>query len=619
MTHQEAEQERTHAVVAAGSLAAIALHLILRFGFHIGPQLAQWPLLLTLILGGAPLLLDLAKQLLARDFGTDVLAGLTIVTAVLLKEYLAGAIIVLMFSGGAALEQYAIRNASSVLRALARRMPAAVHRKRDAALADAALEDVAVGDLLVVFPHEICPVDGVVVEGHGVMDEAYLTGEPFEMSKAPGAMVLSGAVNGDTALTIRAGKRAADSRYARITEVMRAAERDRPRMRRLGDRLGAFYAPLAIGLGCLAWAASGQASRLLAVLVIATPCPLLIGIPVAIAGAISLSARRGIIVKRPSVLEEIDTCETMIFDKTGTLTYGEPRLSEQHAAPGHDARDVLALAASLERYSKHPLARAVVAAAKREGVALHEAMEISEAPGEGLRGTVGGRRVEVISRNRLLVRYPAEGARLPPSGGGLECVIAVGQRYAALYRFRDEPRAEGLSFIRHLGPKHRVHRVMVVSGDRESEVRRLAEQVGITEVRAGRSPEEKLAIVTEETRRARTLFVGDGINDAPALMASTVGIAIGSQSDIVSEAAGAVVMDSSLHKIDEFLHISRRMRAIALQSAAGGMALSLAGMLAAAAGLLPPVAGAVAQEAIDLLAVLNALRAAIPPEALSDF
>jgi heavy metal translocating P-type ATPase len=611
-------------IIAAIAIAGIVIHLVLRFATIAPAASHQIPLLGVLLLGGGPLVFELAGKLFRRQFGSDLLAGISIVTSVLLGEYLAGSIVVLMLSGGEALEEFAVRSASSVLRALARRMPSAAHRKVEhgGAVADVPLDDVAVGEVLLVFPHEICPVDGVVIEGHGVMDEAYLTGEPFSMSKTPGSEVLSGAVNGDAALTIRATKLAVDSRYAKIMEVMRASEHDTPRLRRLGDQLGAFYTPLAVAIALAAWVVSGHANRFLAVLVVATPCPLLIAIPVAIIGSISLCARRGIIVKKPVVLEQVDTCRTIIFDKTGTLTYGEPRLAQIVLATDHGVMTrnaLLALVAGVERYSKHPLARAVLTAAGEARLPLRAASEIHEHPGQGLRGVIDGRHIEITSRKKLITREPAVATTLPATVGGLECVVLLDGAYAGTLRFRDEPRSEGASFVRHLRPRHRFRRLMLVSGDRESEARYLAERVGITEVHAGKTPEEKLQIVREQTRAARTLYLGDGINDAPALMAATVGVALGQASDITTEAAGAVVMDSSLRKVDEFLHVSRRMRHVALQSAIGGMSLSVLGMLLASAGYLSPVVGAVTQEVIDVLAVLNALRAAVPPRALTDF
>lgn len=609
--------------VAALAFVAIGVHLLLRFGIQahgmlLGAPLHETPLLAALVFGGLPLVVELARRLVRREFSSDLLAGLSIVTAVFLREYLAGTLVVLMLSGGQALEAYAVGRASSALQALARRMPALAHRRENGVVCDVALDQVAPGDQLVVFPHETCPVDGTVLEGHSAMDESYLTGEPYVLSKAPGSAVLSGAINGDGALTIRAEMKAIDSRYARIVQVMRESEQHRPQLRRLGDQLGAVYTPLAVVIALMAWVFSGDTSRFLGVLVVATPCPLLIGIPVAIIGSVSLAARRGIIIKDPAVLEKIDTCSTAIFDKTGTLTYGQPKLTEVLNAPGFTKDEVLAAVASLERYSRHPLASAILTAAEEAGVALEKCAEVGERPGEGLRGTVGSREVRVIGRKQWSVQ-PSAGGELPPPAGGLECIAVLDGRYAAMLRFRDEPRADGKRFVRHLRPKHGFQRVLLVSGDRESEVNYLAERVGISEVHASQSPEQKLALVRDEVKQAGVVFMGDGINDAPALTAATVGIAFGQGSDVTAEAAGAVILDSSLQRVDELLHIGRRMRTIALQSAIGGMTLSVVGMLFAAFGWLPPVAGAVTQEVIDVLAVLNALRTSIPPASLTDY
>jgi P-type E1-E2 ATPase len=315
------------------------------------------------------------------------------------------------------------------------------------------------------------------------------------------------------------------------------------------------------------------------------------------------------------VLEQIEKCQTLIFDKTGTLTYGRPTVTAITCADGFERDRLLQLAASLEQYSKHPLAGATVAEAKRSGIATLPVDQISERPGEGLRGTIEGHSVRITGRNKVA----AEALPLPPLESGLECLVFLDEKYAAAIRFHDAPRKDTASFIEHLQPKHGVGRVMLVSGDRESEVKYLAERVGITEVHAGKTPEEKVAIVKDATTRGRTLFVGDGINDAPALIAATVGVAFGSQHDITSEAADAVVLETALSKIDELIHIGRRMRRIALQSALGGMAASILGMLAAAFGYLPPIGGAIGQEIIDLLAVLNAVRVALPTEELQDY
>jgi len=602
-------------LIAGFTLVAIVLHLLLKYFFRIPPLHANFPLFAALVVGGIPMLWELLKKLWRREFGSDLLAGISIITAILLREYLVAAIVVLMLSGGEALEDFATARASSVLDALARRMPSVAHRKEADGLVDIRLADIRVGDELTVLPHEICPVDGTVLTGHGVMDEAYLTGEPYEISKTPGSMVISGAINGEALLTIRAEKLAEDSRYARIMQVMRQTEQQRPKLRRLGDQLGAWYTPIALGVATIAAILSGQAERFLSVVVIATPCPLLLAIPTAIIGAISLAARRAIIIKNPSVLEQIEKCETLIFDKTGTLTYGRPTLTEIICTGSFERTQVLQLAASLEQYSKHPLASAILAEANREAVSVLPVEQISERPGEGLRGTIFGHSVEITGRKKVEALH----LPLPPLESGLECLVFIGGEYASAIRFHDAPRKNSASFIQHLEPKHAVAKVILLSGDRESEVKYLAESVGITEVHASKSPEEKVAIVKAETTKARTLFVGDGINDAPALMAATVGVAFGSQNDITTEAADAVILEAALEKIDELMHIARRMRQIALQSALGGMAASLIGMIAAAFGFLPPIWGAIGQEVIDLLAVLNAVRVALPTEDLQDF
>lgn len=605
--------------IALLAALAITAHLLARFGMHASARQYNSPLVAALAIGGAPLLYDLLRRAMRREFGSDLLAGMSIVASIALGEYLAGSIVVLMLSGGTALEDYATRRASAVLGALAKRMPRAVHKLANLEIADTSLDEVSVADRLVVFPHEICPADGVVVEGRGTMDESYLTGEPFQIAKVPGAEVLSGAVNGETALTISVSKLPVDSRYAKIMRVMQEAEANRPRMRRIADRLGAWYTVLGLAVAALGWFIGQDPTRFLAVLVIATPCPLLLAIPVAIIGSISVAASRGIIIKNPAMLERIGACRTVIFDKTGTLTYGKPALTEILCAHNVSRERALQMAASLEQYSKHPLGGSVLEAALRENVDLAQVSQIGEKPGQGLSGSIGPAVVQITGRKEVVARGGTAAAQLPPAAAtGMEFILLVDAEYAAAFRFQDAPRKESGAFIKHLAPRHRVKKVMLVSGDREAEVRHLAAEVGIGEVLFGKSPEDKVAIVREEAEKAPTLFLGDGINDAPAMQAATVGVAFGQNSDITAEAADAVVLETSLGKVDELIHIGRRMRAIGLQSAVGGMALSMIGMGLAAAGLLPPVAGAIAQEIIDVAAVLNALRAALPAKDLRD-
>ena len=585
--------------------------------------LADLPLVAMLFIGGVPLVAGLLRNLARGEFGSDLLAGISIVTSIILGEYLAGVLVVLMLSGGEAIESRAVSRAGDVLHALARRMPTVAHKKAAAGLTDIALADITAGDVIVVLPHEICPVDGTVVAGRGSMDESYLTGEPYRMAKAPGSAVLSGAINGQAALEICTENVGRDSRYAKIMDVLATSQQRRPRLRRLADTLGGLYTPLAVAIAMAAWWWSGSPTRFLAVLVVATPCPLLIAIPVAIIGAVSLAAKRGIVIRDPAILERLDSCRIAIFDKTGTLTYGSPHVTDVVPLAHVSADDLLTLAASLETYSKHPLAAAVVQAAAERSLDLLQVDELAEKPGQGLTGRVQRHRaihdVAITSRQKFAATDPARADALPATAGGLECLVIVDGQPAGMLRFRDSPRPDGKPFVKHLAPVHGLDRVMLVSGDRESEVRWLADVVGISEIHAGIQPEGKLKIVEELTAQAPTLFVGDGINDAPALAAATVGIAMGASSDVTSEASGAVVMDSALERVDELLHIGSRFRSIALQSAVGGMAASVIGMGFAAAGLLPPAAGALVQEAIDVVAIANALRAAWSPGALTDY
>jgi heavy metal translocating P-type ATPase len=598
-------------IVMITLLLAIFLYCVVRMvslpPFHtVAAQ--NIPLLFAIVVCGVPLLLQLLRKLMHYDLGADLLAGIAIVAGTLLGEYLAVTIVMLMLSTGQILEVYALRKASSVLRALAERMPSTAHRKVNEHIEDIAIKSIKVGDLIVIYPHETCPVDGLVVQGRGSMDESYLTGEPYLVSKAPGASVLSGSVNGEAMLTIRAEKLPQDSRYAKIMKVMEDSEQRRPTFRRLGDQLGAIFAPLSLGIACFAWYMTDDPIRFLAVLVIATPCPLLIAIPITIISAISLAARKGIIIRDPVVLERLPTCKTAIFDKTGTLTYGEAELVKIVSAPEFNKNFILQQVASLERFSKHPLASAILNAAHKARLTLLDVEKVNEAPGQGLVGYVDGNVIQITGREQFLVQHPDQPPILPPIKRGMECVILINNKFAALFRFRDTLRADGYSFINHLEPIHHFEKIMIISGDRASEVKGIAKQLGIREVYANQTPEQKVDRVRQETARAATLFMGDGINDAPALAAATVGIAFGQHNIVTTEAAGAVILESSLGKVDELIHLSILMRRVALISAGGGMILSVIGMYFAAIGMITPVMGALLQEGIDIIAILNALQ-----------
>ncbi len=599
-------------VISVGMLGALSALLL----FH-HRQTVDIILLAAISVSAIPLSIETLREVLKMNFSVDILAVISILTALLLHQYWVAAIVILMLSGGKAIEEIATRRASSVLTALAKRMPQVAHRLNvDGSKADVPTRSIGVGDHVVLYPHELCPVDGLVLQGSGGMDESYLTGEPFLIAKAPGTAVLSGSINGESALTIQATRLASDSRYAKIVEVLHASEQNRPRIRRLGDKIGSWYTPLALAVALASWLFSGHTERFLAVLVIATPCPLLIAIPVAIIGAISVGARFGIIIKDPSILEKLDSCKTLIVDKTGTLTYGKPKLSGIVCLGQWPRELLLQLAASLERYSKHPLAGAVMEAAGGEALAMLDAKNVSESPGKGLRGVVDGHSMTLTGRGKL----PRDLAlALSPAAPGLECVVLVDGMLAGLMHFQDEPRHESKPFLRHIGSRHKIDKVVLLSGDRPSEVALFAAVMGISHAYGGKSPEEKVEIVRELTAKGPTIYIGDGINDAPAMLNATAGIALGVNSDITAEAAGAVILQSSLGSVDELIHIGNRMRRIALVSAVGGMALSLVGMGFAAAGYLTPIQGAVFQEIIDLLSILNSLRMILPAGPLSDF
>lgn len=593
--------------IAVLSLIAMGIYLILS---AFNTPFTNFPLLFLIVIGGVPLFLQIILKLLKGNFGADSVAAIALLTGVFLQQYLAASLIILMLASGQTLERYALRKASSVLLALAKRMPTIAHRKINSQIEDIPLADIKVNDAIVIFPHETCPVDGVVMEGNGSMDESYLTGEPYQITKGPGSFVLSGAINGESSLIIQATKLTVDSRYAVIVKVLEEAEQKRPSIRRLGDQIGAIFAPVSLIFAAITWYATNDAIRFLAVMVIATPCPLLIAIPITIISAISRAAKQAIIIKDPIVLEQLPNCKTAIFDKTGTLTYGKPTLTEISIAGNYTKEQILQYVGSLERYSKHPLASAIIKATQEQNIDLMESINVSEKPGQGLIGIINHKKVQITSRKKLLEKMPECKSLLPQVSPGLECIILLDNQYAASLHFHDAPRAESKSFIGHLMPAHQFKKIMLVSGDRESEVNYLAESVPFTEIYASQSPEQKLDIVRHERKKAPTVFMGDGINDAPALTAATVGIAFGQHSNVTAEAAGAVIMENTLSKVDELLHLSINTRNIAAQSAVGGMLLSIIGMGFAATGFISPVMGAILQECIDILAIVNALRLA---------
>jgi heavy metal translocating P-type ATPase len=564
-----------------------------------------------------PVLIALSVDLLAAlrrgSFGVDVIALLAILGALALGEHLVAAIVAVMFAGGTALEEFAEARAHRELQALLTRSPRVAHRYEHDALADVSVEAVRVGDRLLVKPGEIVPVDGVLVGTSAILGQSALTGEPLPVACADGGAVASGVLNAGPAFAMRATAPADASTFAAVVRLVSAAEKDRPRMVRLADRGAMGLLAATLLLGGLAWALAGTAERALAVLVVATPCPLILAAPVAFICGVSRLARRGVIVKGGGALERLARASTGLFDKTGTLTVGRPRVAGVEALDDFDADLVLRLAASLEQASPHGVAAAIVAAAEARGLPLEPPEAVAEVPGGGLAGGVGRRRVMVGSAGLL-----ADAGLAPPRDGPAARMaraaataswVALDGSVAGAILLSDPIRPDAPRAVRELRAAG-LRRLVMVSGDRTAAAEEIGRALALDAVHAELSPAGKIAVVKAERAAGPTLMIGDGINDAPALAAADVGVALGaSGAAAAAEAADAVVMVDRLDRVAEAVRIARRARFIALQSIAIGIGLSGAAMLAAAFGYLPPVAGALLQEGIDVLVILNALRA----------
>ncbi len=571
--------------------------------------------------GTLPVILMLASatthSLLAGRLGVDAIALVSMTTALLLGEPLAGAVVALMYSGGTVLEDTAVARAERDLRALIDRAPRIAHRLQDASIADIAIEDVAIGDRLVVRAGEVLPVDGIVLDAVAILDESALTGEPMPATRHRGEMLRSGTVNAGETFELSASARAGESTYAGIVRLVTAAQMAKAPFMRLADRYALLLLPVALIVAAAAWALSGDAVRGLAVLVAATPCPLILAAPVAFISGIAQAARRGILVKGSGAMEALARTHTILFDKTGTLTVGGARLIGIEPAPGVESDEVLRLVASLEQASQHVVAAAIVAAGAARGLALEVPSRESEAPGSGLEGQVGtlavraGSHAYVFGSNqpdawcRRVLRRAAWRSALSVFVS-VDCK-AVGALVLADELRRDVPQA--IAALRSAG----VRRLVVVTGDRAESAETMGAALDLDAVLADRLPSDKVDAVAIERRLHPTVMVGDGINDAPALAAADVGIAMGARGATASsEAADVVILVDRLDRVSEAVVIARRTRAIALQSIIAGMALSGIAMTAAAFGWLTPVASAIAQEAIDVAVILNALRALVP-------
>jgi heavy metal translocating P-type ATPase len=579
-----------------------------------GAARAAWALTTAAML--VPLALGVTKRLLRREVGVDLIALLAMAGALAIGEYLAGAVVALMLAGGQALEAFAGARARGELSALLGRVPRTAHRYQDGGLVSLPVAEVAAGDRLLVKPGEIVPVDGVMA-GTGavaVLDESALTGESRPVERLEGDAVKSGTVNAGGPFDLRAVATAAASTYAAIVRLVEEAQASKAPFVRLADRYALVFLPLTLLIAAAAWVAGGSPLRALAVLVVATPCPLILAAPVALIAGVSACARRGIIVKGGGALEALAVGQVLLLDKTGTLTTGVPELAAIESFGGPSAEEVLRLAASLDQVSPHVFAAALVRGARERGLPLAFPAAVEERLGAGIRGTVEGRQVAL---GRL--DWVAAGQAVPPPArevrrraardGASNVFVAVDGAVAGALILHDPIRADAPATLRALR-RQGIRRVVMVTGDAAEVAGTVAAAIGADRLLAECTPEQKVAAVRAERAGGPTIMVGDGVNDAPALAAADLGVAMGARGATASsEAADVVITVDRLDRVAEALAIARRARRIALESVLAGMGLSLAAMLVAAAGYLPPVAGALLQEAIDVAVILNALRA----------
>ncbi|HET7888008.1 MAG TPA: heavy metal translocating P-type ATPase [Bradyrhizobium sp.] len=562
----------------------------------------------------AGLVASIARDLWAGRMGVDSIALVSMSGAVALGENLAGIVVAIMYAGGNLLEDIAVAHAERDLRSLIDRAPRVAHRLDGSTISDIPIEQLAVGEVILVRSGEVIPVDGIITSAAATIDESALTGEPIPVSRQAGEPARSGSLNAGTPFEIRSTATAGDSTYAGIVRMVSAAQTARSPFIRLADRYALLLLPVTLAIAGAAWLVSGDSVRALAVLVAATPCPLILAAPVAFISGVARAAKRGILVKGSGPLEALAQTHTVMFDKTGTLTVGGARLVAIEVAPNHRADEVLQLAASLEQSSHHVVAIAIVEAAIARGLTPAMASEVRETAGAGLQGVIEGRTIRVGSHQLVNGAGKPEAwivraLRRAAWRSALSVFVAVDGRTIGALLLADELRREtprAIQGLRKLG----VARIVMVTGDRAEAAETIGAALDLDAVLSDRAPEDKVEAVAAEQRRNVTVMVGDGINDAPALAAANVGVALGARgASASSEAADVVILVDRLDAVPDAISIARRTRAIALQSIVAGLALSGLAMAVAAIGWLPPVAGALTQEAIDVAVILNALRA----------
>ncbi|HEY1472662.1 MAG TPA: heavy metal translocating P-type ATPase [Pseudolabrys sp.] len=558
------------------------------------------------------LLAEIITSLRRGDLGLDIVAALSMTGALLVGENLAAAIVALMYAGGQYLESYAERAARREMTALLSRVPRTAVRHRDGQLEEVALDLVAPGDRLLVRQGDVVPVDGTVVEGVAVLDQSALTGESLPAQLRSGETVLSGSTNVGDAFDLKATRLAAESTYAGVVRLVEAAQRSRAPMSRLADRYAIMFLAVTAVLAGAAWLLTGDPIRAVAVLVVATPCPLILAVPVAIVAGLSRAAKLGILIKGGRAIETLARVSSLVIDKTGTLTHGQAKIVSTRVADSITPDDLLRIAASLDQASKHIIAQTIVAEARGKGLALAIPTEVVETPGEGIMGKVDGRPVMVGGLHFVAGKVGDVAFTLLPrerAPGALAVAIAVDGRFAGLMFLSDELRAGTeamLHELRALG----IERIVLATGDRHEVAQAVANGLSIDLVRSDLTPDQKILVVLSERKNGPVMMIGDGVNDAPALAAADIGLAMGAKGAAASaEAADVVLLVDQLDRVLPAIRIARRSRFIALQSVIVGMGLSILAMIAAAFGYLPPVEGALLQEVIDVAVIFNALRA----------
>ena len=571
---------------------------------------------LGLLIVGTPLVFQTVREAASGRFAVDLVATLAIVLALVLWQPLAGLVIVLMQSGGEALERYAERKATDAVRALEDAAPRLAHRISGKSVEDIEAGDVRVGDLLLIRPGELIPCDGIVITGRSHVDVAKLTGEPLPVTAERGTRVMSGSLNQESPLEIEALAPASESQYARIVELVRSAQASKAPLQRLADRYGVWFTPLTLVVCFVAYLISGDPTRILAILVVATPCPLLLAAPVAMIGGINSAAKRHIIIRTGTALENLGHVTTAVFDKTGTITVGRPQVRRVINTGSLSTVEILRMAGAVERGSSHLLARTLVEAAEQASVALPTATEVQEHSGRGVTGIVESHLVTVGAASYAIDRHSAVRAQLQAvsePGEGLRAYVVIDGQLSGIVEYADAVRPgipNLLAALRGLGVK----RALLLSGDQYSNVRAVADEIGISEAAGDLLPEQKVNVVRDLVKAGEYVaMVGDGTNDAPALSTATVGIALASQGGgITAEAADVVILVDDLSRVAEGVRISQRTMRIARQSIWFGLGLSAIAAAVAAVGGIAPLQGAVLQEIIDVAVILNALRTSTP-------